>query len=80
LHRSRENEALQTQQRRDEKTVAIATGLGLFCLILAVGGLALWGVDALLELSESTLVSLLWALDAVAVLELVLYSFRTGRR
>jgi hypothetical protein len=32
----RESKGVQTQQGRDDKTVAIATGLGLFGLILAV--------------------------------------------
>ena len=71
---------MQAQQRRDEKTVAIATGLDLFGLIVVVGGLALWSVGALLELSESTLVPLFWALVAAAGVALVLYLGRTGKR
>lgn len=30
---------MQTGEQRDEKTVLIATALGLFCLVIAVGGL-----------------------------------------
>lgn len=70
---------MQTQQSRDEKTVAIATGLGLFCLVLAVGGLLLWGVDALLDLSEPSLTAFLGALLVTAGVALVVSVSRAGK-
>jgi len=71
---------MQRQQSRDEKTVAIASGLGLFCLVLAIGGLALWGVDSLLGLRESTMGPLLHALTVSASVVLVIYLARAGKR
>jgi hypothetical protein len=71
---------VHTQQSRDEKTVVIATGLGLVCLIVALGGLVLWGVYSLFELSESTVESLLWGLIVAAGFALVGYLVRANKR
>lgn len=71
---------MQDPQSRDEKTVTIATGLGLFCLVLAIGGIALWGVESLLELSGSVMTPILWALIVAAVIAPAIYVFRAGRR
>lgn len=71
---------MQTQQTRDEKTVAIATALGIFVTVLAVGSALLWGLTSVLDLSEhrtSPLFSLIVASSAVAT---VVYLVRFGRR
>lgn len=71
---------MQTQESRDQKAVVIATGLGLFCLVLALGGLAAWGADLLLELSDPTKSALRWALLISAGATLVAHLVRAGRR
>jgi uncharacterized membrane protein len=74
------DQEVQTQQTRDEKTVAIAIALGIFVTVLAVGSALLWGLTSALDLSErstSPLFSLLVAASAVAM---VFYLVRSGRR
>ena len=44
---------VQSQDSRDEKSVTIAAGLGLFFLVLAGGGLALWAVSAWLDMRRN---------------------------
>jgi hypothetical protein len=62
---------VQTQDRRDEKSVAIAAGLGIFCLVLAVGVLMLWAASGLFDMGAPTLRAYSWTIFAVASLVLV---------
>ena len=71
---------VQTQESRDEKTVAIATGLGLFCLVMAALGLVQWAVSALLDVSDPTLRASSWTILAVAGLVLGWHLRRGSRR
>ena len=71
---------MQTQERRDETTVLIASALGLFCLVIAVGALSLWAGGTLVHLSDATVSSLGRAIAATAGVVLVVYLVRTHRR
>ena len=44
---------MQSSEQRDEKTLVITGALGVFCLLIAVGGSGLWAVDACLDLSDT---------------------------
>ncbi len=60
------NVGMQTREQRDEKTVSIATALGLFCLAIAVGALGLWAATSFLGLRSSAASSLGWVLIIAA--------------
>lgn len=76
----RHDENVQNQQHREEKTVVIATGLSLFCLVLVVGGFALWVANSLFNLGDSTTTPLLSGLTITAGVVLVAYLVRAGQR
>jgi uncharacterized membrane-anchored protein len=76
----RQDEKVQTQQNRDEKTVLIATALGLLCLVLVIGGLGLWAADSLLDLNDAAVNSLLSVLIIAAGVVLVVYLVRARKR
>lgn len=71
---------MQAREQRDEKTVLIATALGLFCLVLAVGGLGLWAANSFLGMSDSATASLFWVLTIAAGVLLVVYLLRARQR
>lgn len=76
----RQDERVQTQQNRDEKTVVIATALGLFCLVLVMGALGLWAADSLLDLSDSVTTPLLTLFVIAAGVALMGYLVRARTR
>ena len=64
-----------------EKTVMIATALGLFCRIIAVGALSLWAAVSVLGLNDdSTVSSLGLVIAAAAGVVLIVYLVRVRRR
>ena len=71
---------MQTREQRDEKTVVIATALGLFCLVIAVGALGLWAAVSVLDLNDPTVSSLGWVIAAAAGVVLIVYLLRARRR
>lgn len=71
---------MQTREQRDEKTVVIATALGLFCLVIAVGALSLWAAVLVVDLNAPTVSSLGWVVAATAGVVLIAYLVRAGRR
>ncbi|HET7388904.1 MAG TPA: hypothetical protein VFJ19_19820 [Nocardioidaceae bacterium] len=71
---------MQTQRQRDDKTVAIATGLGLFMLTVAVGSALLWTADLLFDWRSQVTNVLFKTLVSSAVVAAVVYLFRIGRR
>lgn len=71
---------MQTQQNRDEKTVVIATALGLFCLVFGTGALGLWAADSLLGLSDSATTPLITVFVIAAGAALVVYLVRARKR
>ena len=70
---------MQTREQRDEKTVMIATALGLFCLVIAVGALSLWAAASFLGLNDSTVSSLGLVIAATAGVVLIVYLVRARR-
>jgi hypothetical protein len=74
---SRHDTNVQTQRSRDEKTVAIATALGLFVLVLAVGSAFLWATRSALHLNDHLSFILLVAASTMAA---VVHLIRLGRR
>jgi hypothetical protein len=76
----RHDEWVQTQQNRDEKTVVIATALGLFCLVLGIAALGLWAADSLLGLSDSVTTPLTTVFVIAAGAMLVVYLVRARTR
>ena len=71
---------MQTQQTRDEKTVAIATALGIFVTVLAVGSALLWGITSALDLSVHSTSPLFGLVVAASAVATVVYLVRFGRR
>lgn len=67
---------MQSEQQRDEKTVVIATGLGLFCLVGAVGALGLSAATSLLDLDETATTWLSYVIITAAGAALVAYLVR----
>lgn len=67
---------MQTREQRGEKTVLIATAPGLFCLVIAVGGLGLWIASSLLGMSDSAPELLVSVLTIAAGVLLVVYLVR----
>jgi hypothetical protein len=80
LDQRRHDAGMQTREQRDEKTVVIATALGLFCLVIAVGGLSLWAAVSVLDLNDPTVSSLGWVIAAAAGVVLIVYLDRARRR
>lgn len=78
--RVRHHERVQTQQDRDEKTVVIATALGLFGLVLGTGALGLWAADSLLGLGDSATTPVVAVVVIAAVAALVGYLVRARQR
>jgi RimJ/RimL family protein N-acetyltransferase len=76
----RHDEDVQTQQSRDEKTVAIATALGIFVLLLAFGSALLWAIASVLNLSDRSTSPLFILLVAGSAIAMVAYLVRVGRR
>jgi len=76
----RQDVGMQTREQRDEKTVLIATALGLFCLVIAVGGLGLWAANSLLGMSDSAAESSAGVLIIAAGVLLVGYLVRARQR
>jgi type III secretory pathway component EscS len=70
---------MQSQQVRDDKTLAIVTSLGRGLLVLVVGGLVLWGVDALTGLADQTAGVLTGLIILCAVAVVVARLARVGR-
>lgn len=71
---------MQTREQRDDKTVVIATALGVFCLVIAGGALSLWAAVSVLDLNDSTVSALWWAIAAAAGVALIVYLVRERRR
>ena len=71
---------MHTPQQRDEKTVAIATALGLLGLALALGTAVLWAANAFLSLTDPTLRILGRALMIAAPVAPLAYLVRARRR
>lgn len=71
---------MQPGQQRDEKTVVIATAVGLFCVVLALGALGLWVATSLLDVSDSVTTSLFNACVIAAGAVLVGYLIRARRQ
>lgn len=69
---------MQSQQVRDGKTLAIVTSLGRGLLVLVIGRLVLWGLDALVGLADQTAGVLIWLLILVAVAVVVARLARTA--
>jgi len=70
---------MKSQDKRDQQTVAIGTGLGVFVLIVGVGAAVLWTADSL-GLSNDLLSALQLPLFAVAGLTMVVYLARARER
>lgn len=71
---------MQAQQDRDEKTIVMATALGLFCLVLGVGLLGLWAAGFLLGLSDWATTPLFTVSVFAAGAALVVYLVRARNR
>ena len=71
---------MQTSEQRDEKTVVVASALGLFCLVVAIGGVGLWAATSALGMSDATAATLEWVLFIAGGLLLVVYLVRARRR
>jgi hypothetical protein len=71
---------MQTREQRDEKSVLIATALGLFCFVMAVGALGLWAAHSFLGLSGSAASLLVRVLAIAAGVLLVGYLVRARQR
>lgn len=76
----RQDDGMQTREQRDEKTVVIATALGLFCLVIAVGAVGLWAAVAFLGLNDSAASPLAWLLTIAAGAVLITYLVRARQR
>lgn len=71
---------MPTPQSRDEKTVAIATALAIFVLVLAVGSVLLWATTSALRVSERSSSPLFILLVAASGIVAVVYLVRAGKR
>jgi hypothetical protein len=71
---------VQTQRSRDDKTVAIATGLGIFVILSVMGFLILWGITSALNLSETKTSPLIILIVAASTMATVVYLLRFGKR
>jgi hypothetical protein len=67
---------VRTQESRDDKTVAIATALGIFVLLLAVGSLLLWAIT----LSDPSTNPMYTLVIAAAALAAVVFLVRHRKR
>jgi hypothetical protein len=76
----RQDQWVQAQQNRDEKTVVIATALGLFCLVLGLAALGLWAAESLLGLNDSVTTPLTIVFVIAAGAMLVVYLVRARKR
>jgi hypothetical protein len=74
------DEAVPNQQSRDQKTVAIATALGFFVLVLAAGSAVLWATTSALDVSDRSSEPAFTLLVAAAATMAVGYLVRTGKR
>ena len=74
------DEDVQIQQSRDDKTVAIATALGIFGLLLTVGSALLWAITSALDLSNRNTSPLFNLLVVVSATATVAYLVRAGKR
>ena len=71
---------MQTQHQRDEKTLAIATALGLFVLALAVGMAARRTTSLVYDVGDSIDTAFDLVMWGAAVLAPTAYLLRTARR
>jgi hypothetical protein len=71
---------VQTQRSRDDKTVAIATALGIFVILLAVGSLVLWGTTSALDLRDQQTSPLFILIVGASAMATVVYLVRSGKR
>lgn len=71
---------MQTREHREEKTVVIATAVGLFCLVIAVGALSLWAALSVLGLNDYTVSLIGWVIGGAAGAVLIAYLIRAHRR
>lgn len=71
---------MRSQQSRDEKTVAIASALGIFVLVLAVGAALLWATTSTLNVSDGSSSPLFILLVAASAMVAIVYLVRVGRR
>lgn len=76
----RHDEVVPTQQSRDENTVAIATALGIFILVLAVGSALLWAFTSALNVSDRSSSPLFVSVVAASAMVAVMYLVRFGKR
>lgn len=70
---------MQSQQVRDDKTLAIMTSLGRGLLVLAAGAVVLWGLDAAVGVADQTLGVLAGLIVLGALAVVVARLARTGR-
>jgi uncharacterized BrkB/YihY/UPF0761 family membrane protein len=70
---------MQTQERRDEKTLAISTAIGLFVLTLAVGSLALWVSSSTLDWSDHLTSALFTVICCTAGVVAIVYLTRVSK-
>lgn len=71
---------MQTREQRDEKTVVIATALGVSCPVIAVGALILWAAVSVVDLNDPTGSSLGRVIAATAGVVLIACLVRARRR
>jgi hypothetical protein len=67
--------SVRTQERRDDNIVAIATALGLFVLLLAVGSVLIWATTR----SDPTLSPIFWVVVAISATVAVVFLIRARR-
>ncbi len=71
---------MRPQQSRDEKTVAIASALGIFVLVLAVGAALLWATTSALNVSDASSSPLFILLVAASAMVAIVYLVRVGKQ
>jgi hypothetical protein len=57
---------MRSQTQRDEQTLAIATAMGLFVVLLVLGGLVLWFISSVVPLSNRLSNGLLLTVAVIA--------------
>lgn len=71
---------MQTQSSREDKTVAIATALGIFVIVLAAGSTLLWAFTSALDVRDHGTSPLFLLLVAASVIAAVAHLLRAGKR
>jgi len=71
---------VQTEQSRDDKTIVIATALGIFVLIMVAGSALLWAATSALNVRNSGSGPLFTLVIAASAIASVVYLARTSKR